>query len=60
MNKQRLTEKIVKILLAVYDLKNDPDWDPEELEAEPSTDDIIRAFQLMKHYLEEVNYDLDL
>ena len=59
MNKQRLTEKIVRVLLAIYELKNDPDYDPKELEAEPSTDDIIRAFQLMKYYLED-DYDLDL
>lgn len=60
MNKHRLIEKIVKILLAIYDLRDDPDFDPTELEAEPSTDDIIRAFNLMKYYLEDQDYDLDL
>lgn len=60
MNKARLIERIVKILLAIYELKNDPEYDPKELEAEPSIDDMIRAFQLMKYYLEDNDYDLDL
>lgn len=59
MNKPRLIERIAKILLAIYELKNDPDWDPTELDAEPSIDDMIRAFSLMKYFLED-DYDLDL